>query len=140
MNQRSLFAEGGMPIYRQIAAQVRADILSGALASEDQVMSTNQYATFHRVNPATVAKAFQELVDEGLLYKRRGLGMFVTDGAPARLRADRRRAFRDEVLAPALDEARQLDIPLDEVIAALRTLASSRATAPASARKGTPSP
>ena len=69
------------PIYRQIAGQLREDIVSGLLDDDEQVMSTNQYAAFHRINPATVAKAFQELVDDGLLYKRRGLGMFVSPGA-----------------------------------------------------------
>ena len=77
-------------------------------------MSTNQYAAFHRINPATVAKAFQELVDDGLLYKKRGLGMFVTPGAGERLRAERRAGFVDDVLAPAVAEAARLSIPVDE--------------------------
>ena len=80
------------PIYRQIAGQLREDIVSGLLDDDEQVMSTTQYATFHRINPATVAKAFQELVDDGLLYKKRGLGMFVSPGARERLRDERRAA------------------------------------------------
>jgi DNA-binding transcriptional regulator YhcF (GntR family) len=109
------------PIYRQIAAHLREDIVSGALADDEQVMSTNQYAAFHRINPATVAKAFQELVDDGLLYKRRGLGMFVTPGSGERLRAERRARFIDDVVAPVLDEAERLGIPADELIAAMRS-------------------
>lgn len=109
------------PIYRQIAGQLREDIVSGLLDDDEQVMSTNQYASFHRINPATVAKAFQELVDDGLLYKRRGLGMFVTPGARDRLRADRRARYFDEVLAPVIAEARRLGIPLDDVVDAVRT-------------------
>ncbi len=108
------------PIYRQIAEQIRDDIVTGALGPDDQVMSTNQYAAFHRINPATAAKAFQQLVDEGLLYKKRGIGMFVAPGAPERLRAERRARFFDEVLGPVVAEAARLGIPLDEVAEAVR--------------------
>jgi DNA-binding transcriptional regulator YhcF (GntR family) len=109
------------PIYRQIADQIRADVVSGVLGAGDQVMSTNQYATFHRINPATAARAFQELVDEGLLEKRRGIGMFVADGAPERLRTQRRARFVDDVLTPALEEANRLGIGIDEIVDAVRS-------------------
>lgn len=109
------------PIYRQIADQIRADIVGGVLGAGDQVMSTNQYAAFHRINPATAARAFQGLVDEGLLEKRRGIGMFVTDGAPERLRKERRARFVDDVLTPALEEARRLGIGADEIVDAVRS-------------------
>lgn len=108
------------PIYRQIAEQIRADILAGTLRAGDQVMSTNQYAAFHRINPATAAKAFTELVDEGLLEKRRGVGMFVTTGAAERLGAERRARFGTDVLGPVLDEARRLGMTIDDVVAAVR--------------------
>ena len=109
------------PIYRQIAGQLREDILGGALSDDEQVMSTNQYAAFHRINPATVAKAFQELVDAGLLYKKRGVGMFVTPGAGERLRDERRSRFFEDVLAPVVAEAERLSIPVDDIVAAIRT-------------------
>ena len=125
MNQRrpcSVF-DDRTPIYRQIAGQLREDIVSGLLDDDEQVMSTNQYAAFHRINPATVAKAFQELVDDGLLYKKRGLGMFVAPGAGERLRADRRARFFDEVLAPVDRRGRRASgIPIDDVVDAVRTL------------------
>ena len=108
------------PIYRQIADRLREDIVSGLLEDDEQVMSTNQYAAFHRINPATVAKAFQELVDDGLLYKRRGVGMFVTPGACERLRTDRRARFADEVVAPMVAEARRLGISIDELIETIK--------------------
>jgi GntR family transcriptional regulator len=122
--------DDGSPIYRQIADQIRDDIVTGALGPDDQVMSTNQYAAFHRINPATAAKAFQRLVDEGLLYKKRGIGMFVAPEAPERLRAERRARFFDEVLAPVIAEAERLDIPLDEVAEAIRTRRTNGDTAP----------
>ncbi|MGB3327515.1 MAG: GntR family transcriptional regulator, partial [Thermomicrobiales bacterium] len=69
------------PIYRQIAEQITNDIVRGVLQEDEQIMSTNQCAAYYRINPATAAKAFQQLVDEEVLYKRRGIGMFVAPGA-----------------------------------------------------------
>lgn len=114
--------DGHTPIYRQIAERISADILRGVLAPEEQVMSTNQYAAHYRINPATAAKAFQQLVDEGLLYKRRGIGMFVAPDAPELLRARHRARFFDEVVAPMVAEARAIGIPLDDVITRIRDL------------------
>lgn len=113
--------DGRDPIYLQIADQIRADVVSGALGEEEQVMSTTQYATAYRINPATAAKAFAELVDEGTLYKRRGVGMFVAPGARERLVGDRRERFFADVVDPVAAEARVLGIPLDDVVARLRS-------------------
>lgn len=104
------------PIYRQIADQIKEDVVRGVLADDAQVMSTNQYAASFRINPATAAKAFQELIDEGVLYKRRGVGMFVTPGARAALLAERRKRFFRDVVDPVLDQAAVLGIPLDEIV------------------------
>ena len=104
------------PIYMQIAAQVEGQILSGELGGDDQVMSTNAYASFYRINPATAAKGFRQLVDEGILYKRRGLGMFVSPDAPAKLRARRRERFFAEHVEPMVAEARMIGVPLDEIV------------------------
>lgn len=98
------------PIYVQIAQDIRSRILRGELAPGDQLMSTTQYATVHRINPATANKAFAQLVTEGLVVKRRGIGMFVAAEAPEILRAAGRTAYREEVLAPAL--AHGLDLGL----------------------------
>ena len=109
--------DGTEPIYIQIADQIRADIIAGRLNAGDQVMSTTQYATTYRINPATAAKAFAELVAEGILYKQRGVGMFVADGAPERLRAERRNAFFADRLDPVLAEARMLGIEPADLLA-----------------------
>src|SRR5690554_5262620 len=90
-------------------------------------MSTNAYASFYRINPATAAKGFHQLVDEGILYKRRGVGMFVSPDAPERLRAERRERFFTEVLDPALEEARLLGIPLTEIVERITAAAGERA-------------
>lgn len=118
------------PIYRQIADQIRGEIMSGALADDDQVTSTNQYAAFHRINPATVAKAFQGLVDDGLLYKRRGVGMFVTPGAAEQLRSERRADFTDRLVNPLVDEAAHIGLTVDDVVSAIRDAFDSAPTRP----------
>lgn len=111
------------PIYRQIADRIKADVLSGAMGGDEPVMSTNQYAVFYRINPATVAKAFQQLVDEGVLYKKRGIGMFVSPTAGERLRAQRRAGFFADVVDPMVAEAQAIGIPLADVIARVEQLA-----------------
>ncbi|PMC76825.1 MULTISPECIES: GntR family transcriptional regulator [unclassified Brachybacterium] len=103
------------PIYVQIAEQIRAQILTGDLASGDQIMSTTQYATTYRINPATANKAFGQLVQEGLIEKRRGLGMFVTEQAADLLRDEGRRAYREQVLAPALERGRALGLTPEQI-------------------------
>ena len=98
------------PIYRQIANQISESILAGTLLADEQVMSTNQYASFYRINPATAAKAFQVLVDEGILYKRRGLGLFVTTDARTKLQGSHRARFYPDVIDPMLQEAEAIGI------------------------------
>lgn len=112
--------DGREPIYLQIADQIRTEVLSGVLGEEEQVMSTTQYATAYRINPATAAKAFGELVEDGTLYKRRGVGMFVAAGARERLLAQRRERFFADVVDPVAAEARMLGVPVDDVVARLR--------------------
>jgi DNA-binding transcriptional regulator YhcF (GntR family) len=111
------------PIYQQIADRLKADILRGTLRPDEQVMSTNQYAAYYRINPATAAKGFHQLIEEGLLYKRRGIGMFVTPDAPEKLRAQRRERFFAEVFDPMVAEATAIGIPLGDIAARLRRLA-----------------
>jgi DNA-binding transcriptional regulator YhcF (GntR family) len=111
------------PIYRQIADRIEAEVLSGALAGDEQVMSTNKYAAFHRINPATVNKAFQQLVDDGILYKRRGIGMFVSPQARQTLRARRRKTFFSDVVDPMVAQARAIGIDMSELVERINQLA-----------------
>jgi GntR family transcriptional regulator len=104
------------PIFQQIAEQIENDIIAGALPEESQVPSTNEFAAFLRINPATAGKGVGLLVDAGILYKKRGIGMFVASGARARLIGERRERFRDQYVAPLLAEAQKLGIDRDQLV------------------------
>lgn len=103
------------PIYRQIADRIRTDVLTGALEANEQIMSTNQYAEFYRINPATAAKAFAELVQDEILYKRRGIGMFVSPDARDKLRREHRQRFFTDVVDPMVAEAKAIGVDLADV-------------------------
>lgn len=102
-------------IYLQIAANIEDDILQKLIEEEAQVLSTNQLATMYRINPATAAKGINLLVDEGILYKKRGIGMFVTTGAVKKIRTKRKNVFYDKYIAPLLNEASHLSISIEEI-------------------------
>jgi GntR family transcriptional regulator len=105
----------GKPIFLQIAEQIEDDILAGSLPEESQVPSTNEFAAFYRINPATAGKGVNRLVDDGILYKKRGIGMFVARGARARLVQARKERFRDEFVRPLIAEAAKLGIDPDQL-------------------------
>lgn len=108
--------DDSQPIYRQIEAHIKSEILNGDIQEHEQVMSTNQFASFYRINPATAQKAFQNLSDEGLLYKRRGLGMFVSEDARQKLVNQLRSRFFEDILDPALDQARSIGLSTKELL------------------------
>ncbi|MEV7648128.1 GntR family transcriptional regulator [Arthrobacter sp. NPDC089319] len=103
------------PIFLQIAELIENDIVDGALAEESQAPSTNEFAAFYRINPATAAKGVNRLVDDGILYKKRGIGMFVATGARSRLLAQRRDDFFREYVQPMTREARKLGISTEQL-------------------------
>lgn len=118
----------GRPIFQQIAERVENDILSGALSEEGQVPSTNEFAMFYRINPATAGKGVNLLVEQGILYKRRGIGMFVAAGARERITARRRELFVLEYIAPMLAEAASLGIKPDQITQLIENQLSERET------------
>ncbi|MDN4641882.1 GntR family transcriptional regulator [Agreia sp. PsM10] len=121
MNQRrESVVDDSRPIFVQIAELIENDILAGALPEETQVPSTNEFAAFHRINPATAGKGVNVLVDDGILYKKRGIGMFVASGARERLVAKRRDRFQNEFIAPLIVEAEKLGIDKTQVIDMIR--------------------
>ncbi|WP_165063583.1 GntR family transcriptional regulator [Marisediminicola senii] len=103
------------PIFLQIAEQIENDILSGALQEESQAPSTNEIAAFYRINPATAAKGVGLLVEGGILYKKRGIGMFVAEGSRLAIARERREQFHAEYLRPLLVEATKLGITRDQI-------------------------
>src|SRR5210317_497775 len=103
------------PIYRQLRDRVVAMILEGVLKDGDALPSVRNVAAEYRLNPLTVLKGYQELVDENLVEKRRGLGMFVTDGARTALLADERRRFLEKEWPNVIDRIRRLDLDVDEL-------------------------
>ena len=103
------------PIFVQIAERIENDIIAGELPEETQVPSTNQFASFYQINPATAAKGVNLLVDQGILYKRRGLGMYVAPGARAKLLEKRREQFFEQYVVPMLQEAEKLGIKVEQV-------------------------
>lgn len=108
------------PIFMQIAERIENDIIAGILPEEAQVPSTNQFATHYQINPATAAKGVNLLVDEGILYKKRGIGMFVAEGARSTLLGKRKSQFFEQYVLAMMQEAAKLEINKDELIDMIR--------------------
>ena len=104
------------PIFVQIAERIENDIIAGELPEETQVPSTNQFASFYQINPATAAKGVNLLVDQGILYKKRGLGMYVAPGALARLLEKRREQFYEQYVVAMIREAEKLGITQEQLV------------------------
>ena len=110
----------GTPLFVQIAEQLADDIVDGVLPGGARAPSTNELAAFYRINPATAAKGINMLVDDGVLEKRRGIGMFVAAGAQEQLRATRRKQFAEQYVDPMLAEANRLGIDCDTLVSLIR--------------------
>lgn len=113
------------PLFVQIAESIEDTILDGSLAEETRAPSTNELAAFHRINPATAAKGVAMLTDKGVLYKKRGIGMFVAAGAGDRIRAERQADFTARYIEPLLHEARKLGLAPADVEHMIRSAAST---------------
>lgn len=108
------------PIFFQVAERLADEIADGGLAEGERVPSANELSAFYRINPATAAKGINLLADDGLLEKRRGIGMFVAEGAQARLLEERRKRFAERYVDPLVIEATRLGIGMDELLAMVR--------------------
>ena len=104
-------------IYIQIKEMIENDILRNILLEEERVPSTNELAKLYAINPATAAKGINLLVDEGTLYKKRGIGMFVAEGAKTRSMEKRKKNFYDDFVKSLMAEASSLGITRKELIA-----------------------
>ena len=106
----------GAPIYRQLKERVVAMLLDGVLKPGDALPSVRQVAADYQLNPITVSRAYQELADDQLVEKRRGLGMYVTEGAPARLKTSERDRFLTEEWPLVLERIQRLGLDLQELL------------------------
>ena len=108
------------PIYRQLRDRVVGMILDGVLSDGDALPSVRNVAAEYRLNPLTVLKGYQELVDEGLVEKKRGRGMFVSPGARRQLLKDERQRFVDKEWPAILNTIKRLDLDLEELVRVAR--------------------
>ena len=103
-------------IYLQISQMIETDILRGILLEDERAPSSNELAKLYTINPATAAKGLNLLVEEGILYKKRGIGMFVSSGAAEKIRNRRKEEFYNQKIRELLDEAKRLGITKAELI------------------------
>lgn len=103
-------------IYLQISEIIENDILLENLKEDEQAPSTNEFAKIYQINPATARRGLNILVDEDILYKKRGLGMFVSVGARKKILRKRQGSFFKERLPEIIQEAQRLEISEDEII------------------------
>lgn len=104
------------PLYLQIANEIEEGIFIGNNEEESQIPSTNEVALMYKINPATVLKGMNILVDDGIIYKKRGIGMFVCEGALEKIRTKRQNQFYSEYIESMVQEAKKLNLKKDDII------------------------
>lgn len=104
------------PIFVQVAQWLEEEILMDHIREEEQVPSTNQFAAMYKINPATARKGLGLLVEEGILYKKRGIGMFVAGGAKEKIQKRAKERFIHQSLKSLLEEAKRLGMSKKDVI------------------------
>lgn len=104
------------PIYIQVRERLEDMIVKGQIEEGEQAPSTTQLSKFYKINHITVGKGVNQLVDEGVLFKKRGIGMFVSEGAKNKLLDNRRQTFVAEYIRPLLEEAEKLDLTQEDVM------------------------
>lgn len=108
------------PIYIQIKEYIEDSIINDSMKVGEKIPSTNEFARFYKINPATARQGVNELVDENILRKQRGVGMFVTDNAKEILINNRKNDFYEDFILPLKAEAKKLNI-LDEQLIEMLT-------------------
>lgn len=108
------------PIFIQIKDQIEDSIMDQSYKAGDRVPSTNEFAAFFQINPATAGKGINELVAEGILVKRRGVGMFVTESAKEIVIEKRKQTFYDNYMLPLKEEAKKLRMNKEELMEMLQ--------------------
>lgn len=113
------------PIFIQIKEIIEDQIINDQLKDHDQIPSTNQLVQFYKVNHITVSKGINLLVEAEIIYKKRGVGMFVMEGAKEKLLLQRRKDFANEFVLPMLKEAKKLKLSDEEIIKIIEELKGS---------------
>lgn len=113
------------PIFVQIKEQLEDSIINGNVKAMERVPSTNEFAVFYHINPATAAKGINELVNENILFKRRGVGMFVTENAREILIKKHQETFYENYILPIKEEAKKLRIDKEDLIKMINKEASA---------------
>lgn len=108
--------EDERPIFLQIAEQIEDGILSGVFPEETQIPSTTEISINYKINPATALKGMNLLVDSGILYKKRGLGMFVNTGSVKILRGKRKELFFENYMIKLTGEAKKIGLTQEEIM------------------------
>ena len=103
-------------IFLQIAEMIENDILRGILQEDEQVLSTNEIAKLYNINPNTALKGISVLFTDDILYKKRGVGMFVASGAKEKILNKRKKEFFDEYVQPMIREAKAIGITKNELL------------------------
>ncbi|WP_449538910.1 GntR family transcriptional regulator [Ferdinandcohnia sp. Marseille-Q9671] len=104
------------PIYVQVREKIEDQILNNQLREGEQAPSTNQLVTFYKINHVTVSKGINQLVEEGILFKKRGIGMFVAEGAKEKLIQKRKESFIEDYVVKLVHEAQKLGFKENEII------------------------
>lgn len=107
--------DNNRPIYLQIKEAIEEDILNGSLATDQQIPSNSQLVSYYNINPVTVLKGINLLVDEGIIYKKRGLGMYVSPDAPEKLKKRFSQTFYKEQIEPLTALAKPLGFSIEEI-------------------------
>ena len=113
------------PIYLQVREQIEDQIINKQLQAGDQAPSTNQLVNFYKINHATVSKGINQLVEEEILFKKRGIGMFVAEGAREQLLEKRRQMFVEDYIVTLVQEAKKLEITEEEILKFIKQVKGS---------------
>ncbi len=113
--------DSSKPIFIQVRESIEDQIVNDQLKEGEQAPSTNQLVDFYKINHATVSKGINQLVEEGILFKKRGIGMFVAEGAKKKLVSQRKEAFVDNYVKGLVMEAEKLGITEEEIIKLIKT-------------------
>lgn len=108
-------SDSDKPIFIQVAEGIEDAILSGAFLEDRQIPSITEFSVNFKINPATALKGVNILVDNGIIYKKRGLGMFVAAGAVEKLKYQRKEQFYENYMESMIEEAKRLEISKEEI-------------------------